>query len=130
MDCKLRFAVKDIVDVAGLETGLGNRSYRKLYPGRPSSARCIKPLLDAGAILVGKTKTTQFAEGQVPIQWYGSYPHFLTKSFHPHIHVLHEKEEIRNNDHHFNDGQSSGALIGATLSSPLKNLQILIGKAT
>ena len=93
MDCKLRFAVKDIVDVAGLETGLGNRSYRKLYPGRPSSARCIDRLMDAGAILVGKTKTTQFAEGQVPIQWYGSNPQMLLSSFHPHTHALHEQEE-------------------------------------
>lgn len=70
IEIKLRFAVKDNIDVAGLETGLGNRSYRKLYPGRPSSARCINQLIDAGAILVGKTKTTQFAEGEVPLQWY------------------------------------------------------------
>ena len=70
MGIKLRFAVKDIIDVAGLETGLGNRCYRGLYPSRPSSARCIDRLLDAGAILVGKTKTTQFAEGEVPIQWW------------------------------------------------------------
>ena len=67
---KLRFAVKDIIDVVGLETGLGNRSYRRLYPGRPSSARCINRLMDAGAVLVGKTKTSQFAEGEVPLQWY------------------------------------------------------------
>ena len=82
MNCKLRFAVKDIVDVAGLETGLGNRSYRKLYSSRPSSARCIDQLMDAGAILVGKTKTTQFAEGQVPIQWYGSYSIILNSATH------------------------------------------------
>ena len=82
MDCKLRFAVKDIVDVAGLETGLGNRSYRKLYPGQPSSAQCIDQLIDAGAILVGKTKTTQFAEGQVPIQWYGSISIIINSSTH------------------------------------------------
>lgn len=66
---RLRFAVKDTIDVVGLETGLGNRSYRRLYPGRASSAQCIDRLVDAGAILVGKTKTTQFAEGEVPTQW-------------------------------------------------------------
>ena len=71
---KLRFAVKDIIDVAGLETGLGNRSYRRLYPSRTSSAQCISQLIDSGAILVGKTKTTQFAEGEVPIQWYERLP--------------------------------------------------------
>ena len=69
MGIKLRFAVKHIIDVVGLETGLGNRCYRGLYSSRPSSARRIDRLLDAGAILVGKTKTTQFAEGEVPIQW-------------------------------------------------------------
>ena len=78
MDEKLRFAVKDIIDVAGLETGLGNRSYRRLYPSRPSSARCVNQLTYAGATLVGKTKTTQFAEGEVPIQWYGKYPQLST----------------------------------------------------
>ena len=78
MDNKLRFAVKDIIDLAGLKTGLGNRSYRSLYPSRPSSARCIDQLMDAGATLVGKTKTTQFAEGEVPLQWYGSYPQSST----------------------------------------------------
>ena len=71
---KLRFAVKDIIDVAGLETGLGNRSYRSLYPRRPSSARCVSQLIDSGAIFVGKTKTTQFAEGEVPMQWYECLP--------------------------------------------------------
>ena len=60
--------------MAGLETGLGNRSYRSLYPGRSSSARCIDRLLNAGAVLVGKTKTSQFAEGEVPIQWYEFLP--------------------------------------------------------
>ena len=76
MDTKLRFAVKDIIDVAGLETGLGNHSYRRLHPARPSSARCIDRLLHAGAILVGKTKTSQFAEGEVPTQWYEVLPTF------------------------------------------------------
>lgn len=61
------------MDVNGLETGLGNRSYRRLYPSRTSSARCVDQLMDAGALLVGKTKTTQFAEGQVPLQWYGNF---------------------------------------------------------
>ena len=80
MDDKLRFAVKDVIDVVGLETGLGNRSYRKLYTGRPSSARCVDQLLNAGATLVGKTKTTQFAEGEAPIQWYGFYLQLPTRS--------------------------------------------------
>ena len=67
---KLRFAVKDIIDVAGLETGCGNSDYRRVYQKKISSARCIQQLVDAGAVFVGKTKTTQFSEGQVPLQWY------------------------------------------------------------
>lgn len=67
---QLRFAVKDIIDVAGLETGCGNRNYRDFCPPKTSSAPCIQQLLDAGAVLVGKTKTTQFAEGQVASQWF------------------------------------------------------------
>lgn len=66
----LRFAVKDIIDVAGVETGCGNRNYRSFYPPRPFTAPCIQRLLDAGAILVGKTKTSQFAESQDPSQWF------------------------------------------------------------
>lgn len=69
IELKLRFAVKDIIDVAGLKTGCGNRSYRELYPSRTHSARCVQQLVDAGAVLVGKTKTTQFAEGEAPTQW-------------------------------------------------------------
>lgn len=93
MDCKLRFAVKDVVDLAGLETGLGNRSYRKLYPARPSSARCIDQLMDAGAILVGKTKTTQFAEGQAPIQWYGSNSIIINPATHTYPPRIGRKEK-------------------------------------
>ena len=69
-DCiQLRFAVKDIIDVNGLETGCGNRAYRGLYPKCTASAPCVQRLLNAGAVFVGKTKTTQFAEGQTPLQW-------------------------------------------------------------
>ena len=67
---KLRFAVKDIIDVAGLETGCGNSDYRRTYQRKRVSARCIQQLVDAGAKFVGKTKTTQFSEGQAPLEWY------------------------------------------------------------
>lgn len=66
---KLRFAVKDIIDVAGLETGHGNRSYRSLYQRKAVTAPSVQRLMDAGAVLVGKTVTTQFAGGQEPVQW-------------------------------------------------------------
>ena len=58
--------------MAGLETGCGNRSFRGLYPKKVQSAQLIEQLIDAGAVLVGKTKTSQFADGQEPSEWYFS----------------------------------------------------------
>lgn len=67
---KLRFAVKDLVDVAGLETGCGSRSFRSLYPKKTASASFIEQLINAGAVLIGKTKSTQFADGQETSEWF------------------------------------------------------------
>ena len=53
-----------------METGCGNRNYRDFSPPETASAPCIQQLLEAGAVLVGKTKTTQFAEGQTASQWF------------------------------------------------------------
>jgi len=56
----LPFGVKDVIDVAGLPTGLG-------LPGAPRVATASNPaveqLLAAGAICVGKTTTNQLAFG-------------------------------------------------------------------
>lgn len=59
-----RLAVKDIYDVKGLRTGCGNRAYYHLYPEKNTTAPAIQRLLDGGAILVGKVKTSQFANGE------------------------------------------------------------------
>ncbi|KZT72307.1 glutamyl-tRNA amidotransferase, subunit A [Daedalea quercina L-15889] len=61
----LRFAVKDIYDVEGLRTGCGNRAYWELYPPRNQTAPAVQRLLDGGLVLVGKTKSSQFANGEV-----------------------------------------------------------------
>ncbi|KAI9670874.1 MAG: hypothetical protein M1817_003759 [Caeruleum heppii] len=61
-----RFAVKDVIDIAGCKTGCGNEGYRNVYPEASRNATVVQQLLDAGAILVGKTKTTQFGEGSDP----------------------------------------------------------------
>ena len=58
--------------MAGLETGCGSRAFREFYPKKPESAPLIDELIDAGAVLVGKTKTSQFADGQDPSEWYVS----------------------------------------------------------
>lgn len=53
------FAAKDIIDTAGHPTGWGSPIYEGHRP--PRDAACIQLLRDAGAVLVGKTVTTEFA---------------------------------------------------------------------
>ena len=60
----VRLGVKDIYDVAGLKTSCGNRAWYYLYPEAGVTAPCIQVLVDAGAIIVGKLKTSQFANGE------------------------------------------------------------------
>ncbi|KAI0669701.1 amidase signature enzyme [Trametes maxima] len=60
-----RLAVKDIFDIKGLRTGCGNRAYFNHYPPKERTAPAIQRLLDGGIVLVGKAKTSQFANGEV-----------------------------------------------------------------
>jgi Asp-tRNA(Asn)/Glu-tRNA(Gln) amidotransferase A subunit family amidase len=53
------FAAKDIIDSAEFPTGWGSAIYADRRSGRDAS--CIQLMKDAGAILVGKTVTTEFA---------------------------------------------------------------------
>lgn len=53
------FAAKDIIDTVDYPTGWGSAVYEDMRPGRDAS--CIQMLRDAGAVLVGKTVTTEFA---------------------------------------------------------------------
>ena len=57
----LRFAVKDLVDLAGLPTGCGNPSWRDSHPRAVSHAVCVEQVLAAGARCVGKTVTDELA---------------------------------------------------------------------
>ena len=59
-----RLAVKDIYDVKGLRTGCGNRAFYNQYQPKNTTAPAIQRLLDGGMVLVGKTKTSQFANGE------------------------------------------------------------------
>ncbi|HXW71951.1 MAG TPA: allophanate hydrolase [Methylocella sp.] len=56
------FAVKDNIDVAGLPTTAACEAYRYV-PQR--SAPVVERLIDAGALLIGKTNLDQFATGLV-----------------------------------------------------------------
>ena len=51
--------IKDIIDMAGLPTGAGSR--RMAATAATSDATLVRELRNAGAILLGKTVTTQFA---------------------------------------------------------------------
>ncbi len=56
------FAVKDNIDVAGLPTTAACPAYAYIAS---HTATCVRRLLDAGAILIGKTNLDQFATGLV-----------------------------------------------------------------
>lgn len=51
--------VKDIIDVAGLPTAAGARPWAHRRPG--ADAACVARLRAAGAVVLGKTATTEFA---------------------------------------------------------------------
>ena len=57
----LRFAVKDLIDVAGYPTGCGNPTWLATHPPATVSAICVEQLLAAGAQCEGKTITDELA---------------------------------------------------------------------
>lgn len=59
----LRFAAKDLFDVAGHPTGGGNHDWARQNPIPSQHAWAVQALLDAGATLVGKTITDEVSLG-------------------------------------------------------------------
>jgi amidase len=59
----LRFAAKDLFDVAGHPTGGGNPDWARARPVPTRHAWVVQRLLDAGATLVGKTVTDEVSLG-------------------------------------------------------------------
>lgn len=59
----LRFAAKDVFDVAGTVTTYGNPDWGRTHGIAPGTAPVVTTLLQAGAALVGKTKTVELAYG-------------------------------------------------------------------
>jgi amidase len=57
----LKFAVKDLIDVAGHRTGCGNPTWRETHPPAVVSAVCMEQMLAAGATCIGKTITDELA---------------------------------------------------------------------
>ncbi len=54
-------AIKDLVDTAGIRTTYGSRIFSGQTPER--NARIVDQLIEAGAIIIGKTATHEFAWG-------------------------------------------------------------------
>ncbi|WP_439599158.1 amidase [Falsiroseomonas sp.] len=59
----LRFAAKDLFDIAGHPTGGGNPDWARQNPVPTRHAWAVQTLLDAGATLVGKTITDEVSLG-------------------------------------------------------------------
>ncbi len=57
----LRFAAKDLIDIAGHKTSCGNPPWRDTHPVAAANAVCVDQLLASGAEFVGKTVTDELA---------------------------------------------------------------------
>src|SRR5512140_2399907 len=57
------FAAKDLLDVAGHVTGGGNPDWPRGRAPAAQHAAAVQRLLDAGASLVGKTRTDELSRG-------------------------------------------------------------------
>ncbi|KAI1084627.1 putative amidase [Whalleya microplaca] len=65
-----RTGLKDIFRLAGVQTTMMSRTYTELYGPESDSADYVKKLISLGAVIVGKTKMTQFASSDEPTdQW-------------------------------------------------------------
>lgn len=67
--CGIPVAVKDIIETAGVRTTCGSRILRDHVPSR--DATVVRRLRQAGAVIVGKTNTHEFAFGPTTIN-----PHY------------------------------------------------------
>jgi Asp-tRNA(Asn)/Glu-tRNA(Gln) amidotransferase A subunit family amidase len=71
-----RIAVKDIFDLKGVKTTLCSKAYEELTTEARTTATCIQRLIDLGAVIVGKVKTSPFASGMGPRDWVDVQPPF------------------------------------------------------
>jgi amidase len=59
----LTFAAKDILDVAGYVTGVGNPDWKETQPAADKTAWTVQTLVDSGATMAGKTITDELTRG-------------------------------------------------------------------
>lgn len=61
-----RLVVKDNYDLKGIRTVAGSRAIRELNDPAGENGPSLQKLIDLGAVVIGKVKTTQVALGEVP----------------------------------------------------------------
>ncbi|PYI00175.1 amidase family protein [Aspergillus ellipticus CBS 707.79] len=71
-----RVGVKDIYDVRGLTTTKGSISWYKIATESEDNGPAIERLIELGAVIVGKQKTSQFASAADPWDWDDVHPPF------------------------------------------------------
>ncbi|KAI9642095.1 hypothetical protein NHQ30_009966 [Ciborinia camelliae] len=71
-----RIAVKDIFDLEGVKTTVCSKAYEALQDASRKTAPSIQKLIDQGAVIIGKVKTTPFACGMGPRDWGDYQPPF------------------------------------------------------
>ncbi|KAJ5726505.1 uncharacterized protein N7483_007862 [Penicillium malachiteum] len=66
----VRVCLKDTFHLKGTKTTMMSRAYTEMYPAQEKSADYAQKLLAQGAIIIGKTKMTNFASSDEPTdQW-------------------------------------------------------------
>jgi amidase len=69
----LTFGLKDLYDVAGHVSTFGNPDWARTHPPASVTAPCVTMLVEAGASMVGKTRTVELAAGLTGENlWYGT----------------------------------------------------------
>ncbi|KAK6543159.1 hypothetical protein TWF694_007075 [Orbilia ellipsospora] len=64
-----RIAIKDIIDLKGLPTAASSKAFAEYHGPVNETAAAVQRLIDLGAVVIGKTKTTQFATGETARDW-------------------------------------------------------------
>lgn len=65
----LRMVIKDNIDLRGVKTSAGSRSFYDTFPSCNTTAECVQKLLNQGVSLVGKTKMNSFGNWEEPIEY-------------------------------------------------------------
>ncbi|KAL9013661.1 MAG: hypothetical protein Q9173_001655 [Seirophora scorigena] len=63
-----KLVVKDMFNIKGLRTSVGNRDFFNLYPPCTDTASAIQCLIDAGAEILGESKLSSFAAREEPME--------------------------------------------------------------